>query len=256
MVAERRRAPAHHFHLRGLRHGRGLGAGVPVSRRPGLARHAPAPALGAAQLPGDRAPALPDGVHPPGDAPVLHRERQRSGAVFAPATQPGLPARQGGLRQAALRHPARRAGRRLRVDQPQHRADAARFTRLSRRHRRRWPHLVHVALQREHLQHLGDELRRVVVQRHPGAQPGRQDGRLRARHRRGLDQRAPPRARRRPGVGDRQRLLRLPQCRRQLQRRALRRKRHRAAGEDDRAQAEPRRQARPWGRVAWPQGDT
>jgi glutamate synthase domain-containing protein 2 len=44
------------------------------------------------------------------------------------------------------------------------------------------------ALQRQRLQHLGDELRRAVGQRHPGAQRRRTARRLRARHRRGLDQ--------------------------------------------------------------------
>jgi hypothetical protein len=47
---------------------------------------------------------------------------------------------------------------------------------------------------------------------------GAQRGRLCARHRRRLDQPAPPRARRRPDLGDRLGLLRLPQRRRQLQR--------------------------------------
>jgi hypothetical protein len=59
----------------------------------GGVRHAPvAPP---AQLPGHRAPALPAGVHPPRDPPVLHRKRQRGGAVLAPAALAGLPARQG-----------------------------------------------------------------------------------------------------------------------------------------------------------------
>ena len=86
------------------------------------------------------------------------------------------------------------------------------------------------ALRRQRLQHLGDELRRAVGQRHPGAQPGRQDGQLRARHRRRLDLGAPPRARRRPDLGNRLRLLRLPQRRRLLQRGALHRQRARPAG--------------------------
>ena len=61
---------------------------------------------------------------------------------------------------------------------------------------------------------------------------------------------APPRARRRPDLGDRLGLLRLPQRRRHLQRREVRGQRARPAGEDDRAQAQPGRQARPRRRAA------
>ena len=50
-------------------------------------------------------------------------------------------------------------------------------------------------------------------------------------------------------------LLRLPQRRRQLQRRTLRGQCLRTAGEDDRAQAQPGRQARPWRRAAGAEGD-
>ena len=52
---------------------------------------------------------------------------------------------------------------------------------------------------------------------------GAQARRLRARHRRRLDQRAPPRARRRSDLGNRLGLLRLPPRRRRVRRRALRR---------------------------------
>ena len=78
----------------------------------------------------------------------------------------GLPARQGRARQAALRHAARRACERLRVDQPLDRADRRGQPRLSRDHRRR----SCPALRGQHLQHLGDELRLAVGQRHPGAE--------------------------------------------------------------------------------------
>ena len=52
------------------------------------------------------------------------------------------------------------------------------------------------------------------------AQPGRARRRLRARHRRGRPDRAPPRGRRRPDLGARQRLLRRPHPRRRLRRAA------------------------------------
>ena len=55
-------------------------------------------------------------------------------------------------------------------------------------------------------------------------------------------------------LGDRLRLLRLPRRGRQLQRRTLRRQRARSAGQDDRDQAEPGRQARPRRRAAGAQG--
>ena len=56
--------------------------------------HPPDAPCGAAQLPGDRPPALPARVHPARDAAVLHRGRQRGRAVLAPAALAGLPARQ------------------------------------------------------------------------------------------------------------------------------------------------------------------
>jgi glutamate synthase domain-containing protein 2 len=83
---------------------------------------------------------------------------------------------------------------------------------------------------------------------------GREAGRFLPRHRRGLDLAVPPRGRRRPGLGDRLGLLRLPQRRRQLQRGALRRERARSAGEDDRGEAVAGRQARPRRRAARGQG--
>ena len=139
---------------------------------------------------------------------------------------------------------------RLRVDQPLDAADRDRHARLSRADRRR----PRAAVQRQRLQHLGDELRRAQRQRDPRAQRRRQARRLRARHRRRRRQPLSPRERRRPHLGDRLRLFRLPQRRRQLQRRALRRERDRSAGQDGRAQDQPGRQARPRRRAAGPEG--
>jgi hypothetical protein len=140
----------------------------------------------------------------------------RGRAVLAPAAQHGLPARQGRARQAALRHPARRAGRRLRVDQPLAGADRAashdfRVTIGGGGTSGTQPYSASV------FNISAMSFGSLSAQRHPGAQRRREEGRLRARHRRGLDQPAPPRARRRPDLGDRLGLLRLPQRRRQLQ---------------------------------------
>ena len=112
--------------------GGALGRAGPGRRDHRPARRAPAPPLDPAQLPGHRAPALPVRVHPPRDAPVLHRGRQRGRAVLAPAALARLPARQGRPRQAPAGHAARRPGRRLRVDQPLAAADDARVARLPR----------------------------------------------------------------------------------------------------------------------------
>jgi hypothetical protein len=91
-------------------------------------------------------------------------------------------------------------------------------------HRRRRPGLQQ-ALFGLDLQHLGDELRRAQRQRHPRAQQGRQARQFRPRHRRGRLQPLSPRKRRRHHLGDRLRLFRLPQRRRHVLARALRRKR-------------------------------
>jgi hypothetical protein len=69
-------------------------------------------------------------------------------------------------RQAPLRHAAGRACARLRVDQPLDGADAAADARLPRDHRCGSGQ----TLFGQHLQHLGDELRRAQRQRHPGAE--------------------------------------------------------------------------------------
>ena len=115
---------------------------------------------------------------------------------------------------------------------------------------------LHAALFGLGLQHLGDELRRAQRQCDPRAEQGRQDGRLRARYRRG---RLQPAITREFGgdiiweIGTR--LFRLPQRRRHVFARALRRDSRQSANQDDRDQAEPRRQARPWRRPARRQGD-
>ena len=67
------------------------------------------------------------------------------------------------------------------------------------------------------LQHLGDEFRRAQPQRDARAERRRQEGRLRARHRRGRRQSLSSRERRRHHLGDRLRLFRLPQPRRLVQ---------------------------------------
>ena len=163
------------------------------------------------QLPGHRALPLLLRVHPPRDPPVLHRGRHRPHAVLARAALDRLPARQGRGRQAPLRHADGFLRAALRVDQPLHRAGRHREPRLPHRDRRG---ARGEALLGERLQHLGDELRGALGQRHPRAERGREARPLLPRHRRGLDLALPPRARRRPGVGDRQRLLRLPRRRR------------------------------------------
>ena len=73
------------------------------------------------------------------------------------------------------------------------------------------------------VQHLGDELRRRSRQRHPRAERRRQARRLRARHRRGRLQPLSSRMRRRHRLGDRLGLFRLPQSRRHLLGREVRR---------------------------------
>ena len=201
-------------HARLVAHGDARVAGD-LLPRPGpgrLARRAAEAPRDPAQLSGDRPSALPARVRPAGDAPVLHRERQRGRPFLAPAALARLPARQGRLRQAPVRHADERADHRLRVDQPLDAADDAEDARLPDHDRRR----PRPALQREPVQHLGDELRLALGQRDPGAQRRRQAGQLRARHRRGLDQPPSPRPRRRPDLGDRLGLLRLLRRRRQL----------------------------------------
>ena len=95
---------------------------------------------------------------------------------------------------------------------------AYRIARFPRRRRRR----LRAAVLGQRVQHFGDELRLAVGQRDPRAERRRAARRFLPRHRRRLDLAVPPRDRRRPGVGNRLRLFRLPRPGRQLQRRALR----------------------------------
>ncbi|MCK7492556.1 MAG: glutamate synthase-related protein [Comamonadaceae bacterium] len=148
--------------------------------------------------------------------------RPRGRAVLAPAALAGLPARQGRGRQAALRHAARRARRRLRVDQPLDGADRARrattsASTIGAAARARSPTAASVfnisamsfgALSANAILALNEGAKRGGFAHDTG------EGSISA---------PPPRARRRPDLGDRLRLLRLPRRRRPLQRRALRR---------------------------------
>ena len=80
--------------------------------------------------------------------------------------------------------------------------------------------------------------------RGPGDEPGRPGRRVRPRHRRGRALEVPQGGRRRPDLADRHRLLRLPRRQRRLRPRGLPQERHAAAGQDDRDQGLPGRQAR------------
>ncbi len=80
--------------------------------------------------------------------------------------------------------------------------------------------------------------------RGPGHEPGRQGRRLRPRHRRGRPVEVPQGGRWRPDLADRHRLLRLPRRQRRLRPRGVPQERHPAAGQDDRDQGLPGRQAR------------
>jgi hypothetical protein len=104
------------------------------------------------------------------------------------------------------------------------------------------------------LQHVGDELRRALGQRDPALNLGAKKGNF--AHDTGEGSMSKYHREHggdiiwEIGFG----LLRLPQRRRQLQRRQVRETGRRAAGEDDRDQAEPGRQARPRRRAAGRQG--
>ena len=155
-------------------------------------------------------------------------------------------------RRAAVRHPVRRLFDRLRVDAPFDRAAAGDQGAVPDHDRRR---RLHQALLGLGVQHLGHELRRALGQRHPRAERRRQARRLRPRHRRRRLQPLSPRRRRRHHLGSGLGLFRLPQSRRHLQRRQVRRGRRQPAGQDGRAEAQPGRQARPWRRAARAQGE-
>jgi hypothetical protein len=138
------------------------------------------------------------------------------------------------------------------MDAPFDRAQARRPRALSDSDRRR---RLQPALFGLGLQHLGHEFWLALGQCHPRPKPGRQDGQLRARHRRGRSQSLPPRARRRHYLGDRLGLFRLSQPGRHLLSRYLRQGGRSRPGEDGRAQIEPGGQAGTRGRAAGGQGD-
>ena len=141
-------------------------------------------------------------------------ESEKDGTPFSrDAAGAGLSARQDRSRQASVRHPVQRLPGWLRVGAPLDRAEADRDGEVSH-HRRRAG--LQEALFGVGLQHLGDELRLAQRQRDPRAERRRQEGQFRARHRRGRRQPVPQGNRRRPDLGDRLRLFRLPHARRQV----------------------------------------
>ncbi len=103
-------------------------------------------------------------------------------------------------------------------------------------------------------QHLGDELRLAVRQRHRGAQPRGRAGRLHARHRRGRPVAVPPQ-RRRPGLPDRHVVLRVPRRQWRLRPRPPQGPGRRGAGAGDRDQAVAGSQARSRRHAAGGEGD-
>ena len=126
----------------------------------------------------------------------------------------GLPARQERRRTSGPSAPSCDVLRaRLRVDQPLAGADAIRRPTTSAIADRRQPAL-HAALRGRVFNISAMSFGALVANAIRALNRGAQARRLRARHRRGLDQPLPPRARRRPDLGDRLRLLRLPRRRR------------------------------------------
>ena len=166
---------------------------------------AAAPALDPAQLPRARPHAVPAGEDPSRDPAVLHRAQLRRPSVRPRHPHVDLRAGQGHPRREGVRHRARRQRGRLRVRRALVRAARARQGAAARADRRS---RLHEAVRHGAAERVRDELRGVVGQRDPRPQRRRQARRLRARHRRGRPDRLPPRERRRPDLGDRQRLLR------------------------------------------------
>ena len=104
-------------------------------------------------------------------------------------------------------------------------------------------------------QHLGAELRLAERERDPRAQQGGKAWRLRPRYRRRQHQPLSRTAWRRSHLGDRQRLFRMPDGRRQFRSGRVRAQSRVRAGQDDRDQAQPGRQAGSWRHSAGGQGD-
>ena len=164
-------------------------------------------ARGAAQLSDLGASALPAGGSAAGDAAIFLREREGRQAVQPRHPRGGVSARQDGPRQAPVRHPGGRLCRRLRMDASFGGAAPACDGAVPHHHRRAG---LRKALFGLGVQYLGDEFRRAQPERGAGAERRRQEGRLRARHRRGRRQPLSSRVRRRSDLGDRLRLFRLP----------------------------------------------
>ena len=101
-------------------------------------------------------------------------------------------------------------------------------------------------------QHLGDELRGALQERHRGAEPRCPRGRLPPEHRRGCDLAVPPHGRR-PGLPARDVVLRLSRQGRRVRAVPPQGPRRVRSGEGDRGQAVAGRQARP--RRAAPRGE-
>ncbi|KAF5275317.1 hypothetical protein FQA39_LY18651 [Lamprigera yunnana] len=92
-----------------------------------------------AQLPHHWPYAVFSGIHPPGNPPVLYRERDRIAALLARPALAGVPARQGRAGQPPVWHLDRRERARLRVDQPfdvAHQAQRPRLSGVDWRHAR------------------------------------------------------------------------------------------------------------------------
>jgi hypothetical protein len=182
-------------------------------------RPGPAPPRPAAELPGGGPRPLPDRGDRTGAAPV-RRGGQRRGTPLQPGPAPlGLRLRQAGEQLLRVRHrQRRRAHPRLRDHQAPH-------VRPDRAHASAgWRRIDVVALRegprgrprpprglppRLGGQPLRDELRVAVRPGRRGAQPGGRGSRVSAQHRRGQHLAVPP-VRRRAGLADRDRVLRLP----------------------------------------------
>ena len=223
---------------------RALRPARPVRRRP-------ASALDPAQLPGARAHAFPAREDPPGDPAVLHRAQLRRPALRPRHPQHRLRAGQGDPRREGLRHRAQRQRGRLRVRVALLRAEGPAEGAAARAGR--WPGL-HPALRHGAAERLGNELRCAVGQRDPGAQRRRPVRRFRARHRRGRPDRVPPAQRRRPDLGDRQRLLRRAHQERRLRPGDVPRQGGPGPDQVRLAEAQPGREARYRRRAARGQG--
>ena len=222
-------------------------------RGDGARPHAEAPRH-PAQLPRGRAPSLPARAVR-ARAAAVHRHRQRRGAAVQPRPA-ALGLRVVEAREQLLRLRQRQrhgARRRLPGDQaphvhrpgradgdPRRRGGAPAVGQGARRPARAHPRLP-ARLRR---QHLGDELRRAVQERDRGAQPRRCRRRLPAEHRRGRDLAVPPHGRR-PGLPDRDVLLRLPRQGRRVRPGPAQGPGRLRAGARDRGQAVAGRQARP-----------